>query len=577
VILQLIHNIALLVALVVGMEIISRRMERHSLFYGVTTGLLFGAVAIIGMMTPLHFAPGVIYDGRSIVLSLAGLFGGPLSAALAVVVSGAYRLHLGGTGMLAGVGTIIEAAALGTALYYLRQRNDAWVRPARLWAFGILVHIIMLAMQLLLIPNTGRIVLQQIGLSVLIFYPIGFLLIALVFLNSERRQKAEHELQETVENLREAQNIAHMGRWELNLLTNHLTWSDGIFAIFEVNRDSFPASYEAFLSFVHPDDRPMVDQTYRDSVKNKKPYAIEHRLLMRDGRIKWVSEIGRTEYNVDGRPIRSVGTVQDITDRKRDEENILQLNAELEKRVADRTAKLEAANQELEAFTYSVAHDLRAPLRTVDAFSDIILKDYAESLDSEGRRLLNLVRSNTRKMDRLIMDLLALSRVTRTELQISHINMTYLVNSVWLENITPEIREKFDFSVSTLPETFGDPGLIRQVWVNLISNAVKYTLPKATRKIEINSFADSNMIVYSIKDSGVGFDPKYAQKLFGVFQRLHKAEDFEGTGIGLAIVRRIINRHGGRTWAEGKIDAGATFYFSLPKRKSPENDPAKQS
>ncbi|MGB9153748.1 MAG: ATP-binding protein [Alphaproteobacteria bacterium] len=239
------------------------------------------------------------------------------------------------------------------------------------------------------------------------------------------------------------------------------------------------------------------------------------------------------------------------------EDEVRQLNAELEQRVKDRTA-------ELESFSYSVSHDLRVPLRAIDGFSRILLEDYYEKIDDEGKRLLNVVRDNTSRMAKLIDDILAFSRVGRKEVVSQKIDMGELVNTTIAE-LQPSLDGRnVKLEVGALTPAHGDAAMLRQVWVNLLSNAIKFTRSKAPAVISIGSYSDGTETFYYVKDNGAGFDMSYADKLFGVFQRLHSFAEFEGTGIGLAIVKRIITRHGGRVWAEGKTDEGATFYFTLP-------------
>ena len=246
----------------------------------------------------------------------------------------------------------------------------------------------------------------------------------------------------------------------------------------------------------------------------------------------------------------------DITLRKR-------ITEDLEKS----KLQLLEANKELEAFSYSVSHDLRAPLRSVHSFTGILKEDYGEVLDSEGKRICGIIESSSIRMGQLIDDLLAFSRVGRSGLNYFRIGMGQLAKSVYQELTTPDDRQRISFSIRKLPPAFGDAALIKQVMSNLIANAIKYTMKKEKPEITVGSYQEGDEIVYYVKDNGVGFDMKYVNKLFGVFQRLHSTSEFEGNGVGLAIVQRIVLRHGGRVWAEGEIEKGATFYFSIPGQR----------
>jgi len=256
--------------------------------------------------------------------------------------------------------------------------------------------------------------------------------------------------------------------------------------------------------------------------------------------------------------------VLDISERKRGEDELLALNAELEGRVKTRTAALEAANREMEAFSYSVSHDLRAPLRSIDAFSQILLREHAAGLDPEARRVLDIVVHNAQHMGQLIDDLLTLSRIGRKNLDRTPVDMEPLVRSVVEELQAAQPGRTVEFDIGPLASAFGDAGLLRQVWVNLFDNAVKFTGPVQLAKVEVRCEPGPRECRFTVRDNGVGFDPRYSDKLFQPFQRLHQTSEFEGTGIGLAIVARIVRRLGGEVWADGAPGEGATFGFSLP-------------
>jgi len=315
-----------------------------------------------------------------------------------------------------------------------------------------------------------------------------------------------------------------------------------------------------FLDFVHPEDRDATVSVVAALGQGEPVSEFENRYICKDGSYRWLS--WRSQPVPDENLI--FATARDVTVAKASQESIQRLNEELRLQ----TEQLRAANEELESFSYSVSHDLRAPLRHVQGYVDMLVRAAGDQLQPKAIHYLNTIRDCGAEMGRLIDDLLAFSRVGRTEFRVRPMPMDKIVQEV-IHDLEMETRDRnIEWVLPTLPEAMGDPALIRQVLANLIGNAVKYTSQRQAARIEVTAEREDGDVLFQVRDNGVGFDMAYVHKLFGIFQRLHRAEEFEGTGIGLATVRRIVARHGGRTWAEGIPGQGATFYFTLPAAPS---------
>jgi len=323
--------------------------------------------------------------------------------------------------------------------------------------------------------------------------------------------------------------------------------------------------------------RPAVHNDY-NSLPGRKGLPAGHSPVIREmvvpifrgGEITAVIGVGNKPEDYLEQDLKTVTQLAnrawDIILAKRADDEIKKLNEDLEKRVVVRTTELTAVNDELEAFTYSVSHDLRAPLRHIHGFVDLLVQTSGQNLDDKGKRYLATISKAASQMGNLVDDLLTFSRMGRTEIKKHTIDLENMVHGV-MDEMKYELRERdIEWKVGGFAPVYGDPSLLRLVMVNLISNAVKFTRQRDKAVIEIGSYTEAGEDVVYVKDNGAGFDMRYVDKLFGVFQRLHSIEEFEGTGIGLANIRRIISRHGGRTWAEGTIGTGAAFYFSLPSK-----------
>jgi PAS domain S-box-containing protein len=274
------------------------------------------------------------------------------------------------------------------------------------------------------------------------------------------------------------------------------------------------------------------------------------------GTYYWVATTIVPSLNDEGKPTHYVAIRTDITRRRQVEEDFKKLNAELEQRVADRTAGLEA-------FSYSASHDLRGPLRTIGGYAELLLEDFGTMLPDEGRRRLNAIESAARRMEELIQDLLSFARTSHEGLRREPVDTARLVTAVWAELDRPGATRAVEIRVGALPASFADPALLKQIWINLLSNALKYTAKREKTLIEVGASTLDGIPTFFVRDNGAGFDMRNAGKLFAPFERLHRSDEYAGTGVGLAIVRRIVSRHGGRVWAEAAVDQGATFYFTL--------------
>ncbi|MDB6032667.1 MAG: hypothetical protein JWM16_3005 [Verrucomicrobiales bacterium] len=379
-------------------------------------------------------------------------------------------------------------------------------------------------------------------------------------------QMRDVALSEKEERLRLALEGSQTATWDLNLQTGQVSWDAYNYRLYGLKPGAFDGTFKQFIALIHPQDREQVSRVFLAAVETKKEFVLEYRVVLSEGTIRHMSSRGKPFSNEQGVTTRLTGVTLDITESKQAEEKIRSMNADLEIRVQNRTAELTAANHELEAFTYSVAHDLRAPLRHVDGFAQMLQDELGPNASSETTQMVRRIRTAILNMGRLVDDLLNLARVGRQELNRNQTDLHAMARQVIGELHGDAKGRDVEWRVGSLPAVLCDPGLIHQVFSNLLSNALKYTQGRCPAIIEVGSMSKDGEEVIFIRDNGVGFNMKYASKLFGVFQRLHRPEEFEGTGVGLATVDRIVRKHGGRIWAEAEPEKGAAFYFTLERK-----------
>lgn len=375
---------------------------------------------------------------------------------------------------------------------------------------------------------------------------------------------AERNLAVPAERLRLALAAGRVGVWELDLQDrNRAVLSPQLQELFGFKTGEFDGRTATVLEGIHPVDRATVLRAFSRAIRHRAEVELEFRMSRSKDSPAWLLARGRAYPDAEGVPARLMGVAIDITAQKHAELDVLRLNAELERRVGERTKQLEAISKELETFCYSVSHDLRAPLRSVRGFNEVLVERYASNLDARGQEFLRRACESSRFMDKLLENLLKLSRVGRAELMYRPVNLSQLASAIagTLQDAEPSRAATFEIAPDL--RASGDEPLLRIVLENLLSNAWKFTSKRAKASIEFG-LVSSPEKAFFIKDNGAGFDEAYAGRLFAAFQRLHPTSEFEGTGIGLATVQRIINRHGGRVWAQGEVDRGATFFFALP-------------
>ncbi len=725
---SLIYNAALLLSLTIVYDIIATRETRINRITQIYTGMIVGVIALAIMINPWIMQPGVVFDTRTILYSLAALFFGPVTAIVSGLFGIAYRIWMGGAGVYTGVLTIISAIIWGLLWRYLHRFRARPYSFSEFYQLGVLNHISMILLMFLMPKEIQWKVIQTISLPVIVIYPLATVVLGQIIVRRLQRMQEKRDLERSERKYRllaettKDMILLHDTRGKI-LYANQMALSFfGLISLEEreVNlrqfvlpefmpmMDRFAQEHrEGFMGFriyqlkaldhkgrrrileissipLEIDDqdfgilaaaRDITDRMYteeqKDSYANrleilreldsvvletlsfsktckavvqKLQALIPFKVLMvneiRDDHIKIVAmhkpelkhrylntkdnfpyskdfmkELWHkrnivisdtTELTVEkGMPVRAalvkegmrsfmynamivqnelVGFLWFCSDKKQafglehieiGQEfanqlaivlhqlgliNKIKEHAEdMEIQVEKRTEELKQANLELESFSYVVAHDLRAPLKIIAGYSEVLQTDFGDQLRQEAKEILNTIRSTTLHMDSLIRELFKLFRLNREEVHKEKINMKDIIQK-HLKNVP----DSFQVSVNSMLDCEGDPTLIEQVWQNLLENAVKYTLPSAQHRIHIGCKLDGDEVIYSVQDSGVGFDPKHADQIFAPFLRLHSKADFEGSGIGLALVKKIIRHHNGMIWAESEPGKGSTFYFSLP-------------
>lgn len=571
----LVQNTALLVALTTLYSLASRLRRTHPTWFKVCAGLLFGAIAVAGMNMPLRYAPGVIYDGRSIVLSLAGLFGGPAAAGMAVIVAGAYRAVLGGAGVWAGLATIAGCALVGLAFRRLVKQRPDKLSILGLYIVGIAAHVVMLLCQLAFLPRSIAFsTVEDVWLPVILIFPVATVFAGLLLQLEERRWHTEAELLKNQELLLESQAIGKVGTWELDVTRDSLRWSEEVYHMFGVDPAKFAATYEGFLELVHPEDREKVQHAYDSSVREGRDgYEIEHRIVRADtGAVRFVQEKCKHFKDARGRVVRSVGFLQDITEQKLAEQERLKLQEQLQQ-----SQRLESVGQ----LAGGIAHDFNNILSIILGYGSTILSQLPA--ESPLRADVEEIVTAGERAAALTRQLLAFSRKQPsqpTPLDLNDVirDLEKMLRRLIGENIALELRLEED-----LGAIVADPSHLEQVVLNLVVNACD-AMPEGgqllieTANVRLDeSYAATHpevkpgdYVLLTVTDTGHGMSPEVKEHIFEPF--FTTKERGAGTGLGLSTVYGIVKQAGGHIAVYSEAGQGATFKVYLPRiEASPES------
>lgn len=569
--LALVQNAALLLALALVFDISVRlwKLPRVSL-QQVLIGLVVGGIGIAVMTTHWQYEPGIIFDTRSVLLSVTGLFFGPLPTIIAVLITAAFRYQQGGAATVMGISVITATSALGLVWRAVRKGDLAHIGWRELYLFGLTGHVIMLLLAFTLPFETALSVLRVISLPVMVIYPLGSAVLGKLMAGRLVRERMTRQLQESEERYRVlTENIKDVV-WVLDTETLFFRYvSPSVEALRGYTVEEIMAlPVDAALTRQAAQElkemiRERASMYRRGQVTSGEFFRDEVEQPCRDGSTVWTEVITSYYLNEQSGHVEIRGVTRDITERREAQEEIHRMNEELEQRVKERTAQLEIANEELEAFAYSVSHDLRAPLRAIDGFSAALEEECSNALGEEGLHYLERIRSSTQRMMTLISDLLDLSRLSRAEIEPEPVDLSTLAAEIVQELIAAAAEPVWQIDIKPGMQVQADTGLMKIVMENLLNNALKFSAKAETPFIQVGATRMGEEEVFFVRDNGIGFDMKESGNLFTPFERLHNGRDYPGTGIGLATVKRIINRHGGRVWCQAVPGDGAVFYFTL--------------